>query len=92
VFSLPVVYKSLVLAEQHIDYTLHGFALINALALGKVMLVTQELRLADRFRNAPLIYPTLLKSFVFTVVLARRASPPPVQPMRCICCPSGLHD
>ena len=70
VFSLLVVYKSLVLAEQHIDYTLHGFALINALALAKVMLVTQELGLADRFRNAPLIYPTLLKSFVFTVVLA----------------------
>ena len=69
-FSLLVVYKSLILAEQHIDYTLHGFALFNALALAKVMLVAQDLHLADRFRDAPLIYPTLLKSFVFTVVLA----------------------
>ena len=26
--------------------------------------------MADQFRDAPLIYPTLLKSFVFTIVLA----------------------
>lgn len=70
VFSLFVVYKSMILAEYHIDYALHGFALINALALAKVMLVAQDLHLADRFHDAPLIYPTLVKSFVYTVVLA----------------------
>ena len=70
VFSLFVVYKSVILAEHHIDFALHGFALINALALAKVMLVAQELHLADQFRDAPLIYPTLLKSFAFTIVLA----------------------
>jgi hypothetical protein len=70
VFSLLVVHKSMILAEHHIRYTLHGFALINALALAKIMLVAQDMHLADQFRDAPLIYPTLLKSFVFTVVLA----------------------
>ena len=70
VFSLFVLYKSVILAEYHIDFALHGFALINALALAKVMLVAQELHLADQFRDAPLIYPTLLKSLVFTIVLA----------------------
>jgi hypothetical protein len=70
VFSLFTVYKSVILAEHHIDVTLHGFALINALALAKVLLIAQELRLADQFRDAPLIYPTLLKSFVFTILLA----------------------
>jgi hypothetical protein len=70
VFSLFVVYKSVILAEHHINFALHGFALINALALAKVMLVAQELHLADQFRDTPLIYPTLLKSFVFTIVLA----------------------
>jgi len=70
VFSLFVLYKSMILAEYHIDFALHGFALINALALGKVMLVAQDLHLADRFRDAPLIYPTLLKSFVFSLLLA----------------------
>ena len=70
VFSLLVVYKSLILAEHHIDFVRHGVALISALALAKVMLTAQELHLADWFGDAPLIYPTLVKSFVFTVVLA----------------------
>ena len=70
VFSLFVIYKWVILAQNHIDFALHGFALFNALALAKVMLVAQDLHLADQFRNAPLIYPTLLKSFVFTIVLA----------------------
>ena len=71
VFSLFVIYKSVILAEHHIDFALHGFALINALALAKVMLVAQELHLGDQFKDAPLIYyPTLLKSFLFTLILA----------------------
>ncbi|HEV2986843.1 MAG TPA: hypothetical protein VG759_00265 [Candidatus Angelobacter sp.] len=70
VFSLFAIYKSVILAEHHIDFAPHGLALINALALAKVMLVAQELHLADQFRDAPLIYPTLLKSFAFTIVLA----------------------
>lgn len=70
VFSLLVVHKSLILAEHRIDYRLHGFALINALALAKVMLVAQELHFGEWLDDAPLIYPTLLKSFAFTVVLA----------------------
>jgi hypothetical protein len=70
VFSLLVIYKSVILAEHHISFALHGFALINALALAKVMLIAEDLHLADRVQDAPLIYPTLLKSFVFTIVLA----------------------
>jgi hypothetical protein len=70
VFSLFAIYKSVILAEHHIDFAPHGLALINALTLAKVMLVAQELHLADQFRDAPLIYPTLLKSFAFTIVLA----------------------
>lgn len=70
VFSLFVIYKSVILAEHHIDFALHGFALFDALALAKVMLTAQELHLADQLHDAPLIYPTLLKAFVFTIVLA----------------------
>jgi hypothetical protein len=43
----------MILADHHIDYTLHGFALINALALAKIMLVAQDLHLADRFHKLP---------------------------------------
>jgi hypothetical protein len=70
VFGLLVVYKAAILAEHHINFAYHGFALINALALGKVMLVAKDLHLGDRINDAPLIYPTLLKSALFTVVLA----------------------
>jgi hypothetical protein len=37
VFSLFVVYKPVILAEHHINFALHGFALFDALALAKVM-------------------------------------------------------
>ena len=70
VFALLVVHKSIILGEHHIDFTLHGIALINALALAKIMLTAQDLHLGDWFGDAPLIYPTVLKSFAFTVVLA----------------------
>jgi len=70
VFSLLIVYRSVILAEYHIPVAYHGFAIINALALGKVMLVAKDLHLGERFDNAPLIYPTLFKSALFAVVLA----------------------
>ncbi len=70
VLSLFIVHKAVILNENHIDYTLHGFAIINALALAKVMLVAQDLHFAEWLDDAPLIYPTLLKSFLFTIVLA----------------------
>ena len=70
VFSLLILFKSVVLAEHHIPFAYHGFALFNALALAKVMLVAKDLHLGERFDKAPLIYPTLFKSALFTVVLA----------------------
>jgi hypothetical protein len=70
VLGLLIVHKSVVLGEHHIDFTYHGLALINALALAKVMLVAKDLHLGERFNEAPLIYPTVLKSALFTIVLA----------------------
>ena len=69
IFSLLIVYKSMILAQHHIDFERHGFALFNALALAKVMLLAQDLHLGDQFQDRPLIYPTVLKSFAFAVVL-----------------------
>jgi hypothetical protein len=69
VFSLFLVHKSVVLAQHQIDFALEGFALINALALAKVILIGEELKLVDQFRDAPLIYPTLVKSFVYSILL-----------------------
>ena len=68
VFSLFVIYRAVLLSEG-ISIVAHGEALINALALGKVMLVAKELHFAENFRGKPLIYPTLFKSVAFAAVL-----------------------
>jgi hypothetical protein len=70
ILGLLVLHKSMVLAENHIDFASHGLALINALALAKVMLIARQIPLGEQLKNVPLIYPTLLKSGLFTVVLA----------------------
>ncbi|HXY48240.1 MAG TPA: hypothetical protein VEI01_02235 [Terriglobales bacterium] len=70
VFGLFLVYKSVILNEEHIDYLAHGLALINALALAKVVLIAKALHLGDKANAAPLIYPTLRKSALFSVLLA----------------------
>jgi hypothetical protein len=69
IFALFAVYKSVILAQHHIDISSHGFAILNAFALGKVMLVARKLRFGDFSPNAPLIYPTILKSGIFSVIL-----------------------
>lgn len=70
VFGLLVMFKAVILAEQHIPFAYHGFAIINALALAKVMLTAKDLHLGERLDEAPLIYPTLLKSALYSLVLA----------------------
>jgi len=69
VFGLLVMYKSVILATYHMPFAYHGFALLNALGLGKVMLVAKDLHLGEQFDDSPLIYPTLLKSALFTLVV-----------------------
>jgi hypothetical protein len=68
VFVLFVLYKSVLLSEP-VSLLAHGTALINALALGKVMLIAQDLHFAEKLEGKPLIYPTLFKSVVFAIVL-----------------------
>jgi hypothetical protein len=68
VFGLFVLYRSVILSEHRIPFAPHGFALVNALALAKVMLVAQNF-VSEWLNEAPLIYTTLLKSAAFAVLL-----------------------
>lgn len=70
VFALFLVYKSVILNEEHIDYFAHGIALINALVFAKFILIARAFHLGDRANDAALIYPTLLKAALFAVLLA----------------------
>src|SRR5215831_18819582 len=48
----------------------YGTALINALILSKIILIGEYLRVGKRQENRPLIYSTVYKSFVFTLLVA----------------------
>jgi hypothetical protein len=69
VFGLFLLYKSVILNED-IGYVAKGVALINALILGKFVLIARAFHLGEQANEAPLIYPTLLKAALFSVVLA----------------------
>src|SRR5215472_16436048 len=72
VFAMFELFKSVVLASvghHQVDWVAHGFALINALVLANFMLIARAFHLGERANDAPLIYPTLLKSALFAVVL-----------------------
>src|SRR5271166_2177219 len=68
-FGLFRIHESIILTEHQIPLSNYGFALANALILAKVMLVAENLHLGSRFQGSPIVYPILLKSIVFAIVL-----------------------
>jgi hypothetical protein len=67
-FGVFAIHEWVVSAKDHIDYHFYGFALVNALVLGKVMLVAEDLHFADWFKDRPLIYPILCKAVAFSIL------------------------
>src|ERR1700681_3089462 len=65
-FGVFALHESVVSQKDHINYHFYGFALVNALILGKVMLVAEDLHFADWFKDRPLIYPVLSKAVAFS--------------------------
>ena len=69
VFGILALHEEVVAAKNHITYHFYGFALINAIILGKVMLVAEDLNFGNRFfRTKPLVYPIVFKAIVFTLL------------------------
>lgn len=69
VFALLSIHETIIRAQHHLDYRAHTFAVINAFVFAKVLLVGDYLRLGNRFKHKPLIYPVLYKCFVFSALL-----------------------
>ena len=46
-----------------------GFAFVNALILGKIILIADAFSFGEGFKNKPLVYAILFKSAVFSVLL-----------------------
>jgi hypothetical protein len=70
VFAAFTQYRRILLSAYGIDYMNYGVAVIEALILGKVIMIGDILHLGRGFEQQPLIYPTLLKTSVFTVFVA----------------------
>jgi hypothetical protein len=58
------------LQAQGVAYTHLGLAIIKAALCAKFMLVGRVFYIGERYKNLPLIVPTLHKSFVFLLLLA----------------------
>jgi hypothetical protein len=64
------IHKHIILREQNIAYPYKlGFALVNALILGKVVLTAEALHVGEGFKDKPLLFPILFKSATFSVIL-----------------------
>ncbi|MEZ5874077.1 MAG: hypothetical protein R3D30_04370 [Hyphomicrobiales bacterium] len=69
VFMVLLLHEWIVLSQNHIGFRFYGLAAINALVLGKIMLVAENFRFAEQLKAKPLIYPIVYKSVGFTTLL-----------------------
>jgi hypothetical protein len=67
-FGVFALHEAVVSEKDHINYHFYGFAIINALILGKVMLVAEDLHFANWFKDKPLMYPILCKAVAFSIL------------------------
>jgi len=68
-FGAILLYKASVLQAHGIGYAPYGLAAVKALILGKFMLIGHALKIGERDKRRPLIYPVLHKSLVFLAAL-----------------------
>ena len=69
VFAAFTEYRRLVLAAHDITYTNYWVAVIEALVLGKVVMMGDALHLGRSQDQRPLIYSTLFRTVVFTLLV-----------------------
>ena len=69
-FAVFNSYRRLILAEYYISYSNWGVSLIKALVLAKVIMVADLFHFDRVLDDKPMILPTLLRSFLFTLWVA----------------------
>ena len=67
-FSMFVLNQGIILREEGINFTMQGFALINALVFAKVMMIYEMFDPGRWLRKGPLIYPILFETALLTVL------------------------
>jgi hypothetical protein len=69
-FAAVIYFKAAVLHTQGIAYAPLGVGIVKAAICAKFMLMGRMLHIGERFKNYPLIIPTLHRAFVFLLLLA----------------------
>ena len=70
VFAAFTIYRRLILASYDITYTNYWVAVVEALILGKVIMIGGLFRLGRSLEDQPLIYSSLYKTAVFCLFCA----------------------
>jgi hypothetical protein len=68
VFAATELQRSVILAQAGTSINEYGWALINSLAIGKVMLIAKQLHFAER-PGHPIIVSVLIQSAAFSILL-----------------------
>ena len=68
-FGAVIYYRAAILHAHGIAYASFGIAIAKALICAKFVLVGRMVHLGERFKQLPLIWPTLYRSFAFLVFL-----------------------
>lgn len=66
-FCSLTAYERLILGEYSISYLHYGYGLLQALILSKIILIGESLGLGEKFKDRPLIIPTLYKAIIFSL-------------------------
>jgi VIT1/CCC1 family predicted Fe2+/Mn2+ transporter len=66
--TLFSLHKAIIFNENLLTYQ-QGLALVNALALAKIVLIGQKMHLGEAKKDAPVALPALVKSLLFGVLL-----------------------
>jgi hypothetical protein len=68
-FTAILFLKASILRTEGIAFAPFGFAAVKALVCAKFASVGHALRVGERFKDLPLIWPALYRSFVFLVLI-----------------------
>ena len=62
-------YRRVLMAEYHMSYFRYGYSIVEALVIAKVIVLGRFLGFGERYRDRPLIMPTLYKALGFSLLV-----------------------
>lgn len=68
-FGLFALHEAILAKEHGIDFHFYGFAIINSLVLGKIVLIAENIHFANWIKNSRLVYIIICKAFSFATLL-----------------------